>query len=97
VNTNKPCAWLLEPKVQRHPSKHLVRRVSVVAPTEEEREFAELDGDRFVPLYDRASQQDCRLCAYFTTQTGGCTSVVQCVDSMQFTATPPRRYWKESP
>lgn len=37
--------------------------------------------------------RDCRLCANFTTQAGGCVSVVQCVDSMQFKATTPRQYW----
>lgn len=37
--------------------------------------------------------RDCRLCANFTTKSGGCTSVVQCVDSMQFKATAPRQYW----
>ncbi len=37
--------------------------------------------------------RDCRLCANYTTQTGGCVSVVQCVDSVQFKATTPRQYW----
>jgi hypothetical protein len=41
--------------------------------------------------------RDCRLCAHFTTQTGGCTSTVQCVDSMQFKATTPRQYWIAGP
>jgi hypothetical protein len=36
---------------------------------------------------------DCRTCAYYTTQTGGCTSVVQCVDAMRYQPTAPRRYW----
>lgn len=40
--------------------------------------------------------RDCRLCAHFTTKSGGCTSVVQCVDSMQFKATAPRQYWVAS-
>jgi hypothetical protein len=52
-------------------------------------------------LYDQAAldsalnlwPRDCRLCAHFTTQAGGCVSVVQCVDSMQFKATTPRQYW----
>lgn len=58
-----------------------------------------------VPLYDQAAldaalnlwPRDCRLCANFTTRTGGCVSVVQCVDSMQFKATPPRQYWVSAP
>lgn len=41
------------------------------------------------PLYDQAAldaalnlwPRDCRLCGNFTTRTGGCVSVVQCVDS----------------
>ena len=37
--------------------------------------------------------RDCRLCANFTTKAGGCVSVVQCVDGMQFKATAPRQYW----
>jgi hypothetical protein len=40
---------------------------------------------------------DCRTCAYYTTQTGGCTSVVQCVDAMRYQPTAPRRYWLSSP
>jgi len=38
--------------------------------------------------------RDCRLCARFTTASGGCTSSVQCVDSDQYQATTPRQYWK---
>lgn len=57
------------------------------------------------PLYDQAAldaalnlwPRDCRLCGNFTTRTGGCVSVVQCVDSMQFKATPPRQYWASAP
>jgi hypothetical protein len=41
--------------------------------------------------------QDCRLCANYTTATGGCTSVVQCVDASQFRGTSPRRYWTAAP
>jgi hypothetical protein len=58
-----------------------------------------------VPLYDQAAldaalnlwPRDCRLCANYTTQAGGCVSVVQCVDSMQFKATTPRQYWIAGP
>jgi hypothetical protein len=57
------------------------------------------------PLYDQAAldaalalwPRDCRLCAKFTTQTGGCTSTVQCVDSDQYKATAPRQYWVSGP
>jgi hypothetical protein len=38
--------------------------------------------------------RDCRLCANYTTASGGCTSAVQCVDSDQFKTTTPRQYWK---
>jgi hypothetical protein len=56
-------------------------------------------------LYDQAAldaalnlwPRDCRLCANYTTQAGGCLSVVQCVDSMQFKATAPRQYWIAGP
>ena len=37
--------------------------------------------------------RDCRLCANYTTSSGGCTSAVQCVDSDQFKTTTPRQYW----
>jgi hypothetical protein len=58
-----------------------------------------------VPLYDQAAldaalnlwPRDCRLCANYTTKTGGCISVVQCVDSAQFKATAPRQYWVTRP
>jgi len=57
------------------------------------------------PLYDQAAldaalalwPRDCRLCAKFTTQTGGCTSTAQCVDSDQYKATAPRQYWVSGP
>jgi hypothetical protein len=59
----------------------------------------------WAPLYDQAAldaalnlwPRDCRLCANYTTQTGGCVSVVQCVDSAQFKATTPRQYWISGP
>ena len=38
--------------------------------------------------------RDCRLCANYTTASGGCTSAVRCVDSDQFQATTPRQYWE---
>lgn len=63
------------------------------------------EGEYTRPLYDRAAldaalalwPRDCRLCAKFTTQTGGCTSTVQCVDSDQYKATTPRQYWVSGP
>ena len=36
---------------------------------------------------------DCRLCANFTTKTGGCVSVFKCVEGSRFKATAPLRYW----
>ena len=51
----RPRAWLREPKVQRHPGRNLVRGVTITQPTPEEREFAELDGDALVPLYDQSA------------------------------------------
>jgi hypothetical protein len=55
MSTIKPSAWICQPKVQRHPERHLIRGVSALEPTAEEREFAEVDGDEFVPLYDQAA------------------------------------------
>lgn len=57
------------------------------------------------PLYDQAAldaalnlrPRDCRLCGNFTTKSGGCVSVVQCVDSMQFKPTRPHQYWASAP
>lgn len=55
----KPRAWLQEPKVQRIPGRYLIRGVRTIEPTEEDRQFAELDGDLLVPLYDEAERQRC--------------------------------------
>ena len=38
-------------------------------------------------------QRDCRTCHYFTTKSGGCTSVVLCVNANRYTATTPKQYW----
>ena len=54
----RPRAWLREPKVQRHPGRHLVRGVTTVELPQEEREFAELDGDNLVPLYEERALRD---------------------------------------
>ena len=51
----KPRAWLQEPKVQRHAGKHLIRGVHSIEPSEEHRQFAELDGDVLIPLYEQAA------------------------------------------
>lgn len=40
------------------------------------------------------TQRDCRLCAHYTAASGGCRSVVKCVDSDQYAATAPRQYWE---
>jgi hypothetical protein len=56
-------------------------------------------GDAIV-LVDSAlslSLQDCRLCANYTTNAGGCVSLVQCVDGAQFKGTTPRQYWTAGP
>jgi hypothetical protein len=42
---------------------------------------------------------DCRLCMNYTTKTGGCMALVQCVDADGFQPTSLRQYWmtKERP
>ena len=42
-----------------------------------------------------AAERDCRLCANFTTASGGCVSVLRCVESDQFKKTTPHQYWAE--
>ena len=44
-------AWLLEPKVQRHPHKPIQRGCYTAEPGPEQRACADLDGDRYVALY----------------------------------------------
>lgn len=51
MSTPDPVAWLLRPKVQRYPQKPMIRGVMTTRPTPENLEFAELDGDEYVPLY----------------------------------------------
>ena len=41
--------------------------------------------------------RDCRLCGNYTTASGGCVSVLRCVDSNQYKATAPRQYWEAKP
>ena len=41
--------------------------------------------------------RDCRLCANFTTASGGCVSILRCVDSNQYKATAPRQFWEARP
>jgi hypothetical protein len=48
----RPRAWLLEPKKQRYPDRYLIRGCYTTEPTKEQLEIAELDGDRYVPLYE---------------------------------------------
>jgi hypothetical protein len=55
VTTTKPHAWLLEPKIQRNPGRHLVRGYRSTEPTAQDIELAELDGDYFIPLYEQAA------------------------------------------
>jgi hypothetical protein len=45
-----PVAWLLRIKNPRNP-RFTVRGVYTIEPTQENREFADLDGDEYVPLY----------------------------------------------
>ena len=86
----RPCAWTAISWLQNRHGGHFVP---------ERRQAFD------VPLYDQAAidaalnlwPRDCRLCAKFTTQTGGCTSTVQCVDSDQYKATAPRQYWVSGP
>ena len=41
--------------------------------------------------------RDCRLCANYTTASGGCVSAIRCVDSDQYKATPSRQFWEAQP
>jgi hypothetical protein len=47
----KPVAWLLRPKIQRHPERPLVRGIYTSEPTNEQRNIADLDGDEYIILY----------------------------------------------
>ena len=55
MSEQKPRAWLQEPKVQPIAGRHFVRGVRTVEPTADEYEFAALDGDVLLPLYDAAA------------------------------------------
>jgi hypothetical protein len=39
------------------------------------------------------AERDCRTCFNYTTKSGGCVSIFQCVDGAQYKITPPRQYW----
>lgn len=54
LDWGEPVAWLLEPKVQRNPDRHMIRGCYVGARTQQDFEFAELDGDKYTPLYAKA-------------------------------------------
>lgn len=41
--------------------------------------------------------RDCRVCANFTTASGGCVAVLRCVDSSGYTPTRPRQFWEGRP
>jgi hypothetical protein len=45
-------------------------------------------------MEERERLRDCRLCRHYTTASGGCVSVLQCVAGDRFTATAPLRYWE---
>ena len=47
----EPVAWLLRPKVQRHPGKTIIRGAYTVEPSAEQMEIAEADNDEYLPLY----------------------------------------------
>jgi len=47
----RPRAWLLEPKEQRHPHKPIQRGCYTEEPSKEQQQIADLDGDRYVPMY----------------------------------------------
>jgi hypothetical protein len=51
------------------------------------------DADQMRAYGEACVAADCRLCANFTTKSGGCVSLVQCVDGSQYKATTPRQYW----
>lgn len=44
-----------------------------------------------------AAERDCRLCASYSTASGGCVSVLRCVAGDRFKATAPRQYWEARP
>lgn len=52
----QPRAWLLEPKVQRHPGREVHYGVSTLRPDAEMIEYAEVDGCKYTPLYPAAPQ-----------------------------------------
>lgn len=99
----RPRAWLYENVAGAVAVHTNTERVRFEADMRAAREYP--DAHSMVPLYDRAAidaalnlwPRDCRLCAKFTTQSGGCTSTVQCVDSDQYKATTPRQYWHSGP
>lgn len=76
----RPLAWLRKPKVQRHPGRHLVRGVTCAEPTAEEREFAELDGDMLVPLYEEHGlRNDEREACARQLERLGCHELAHCL------------------
>jgi hypothetical protein len=76
-----------------HLELHIAHRLGLRIGTVEEFGAVTTAIDAALNLWPR----DCRLCAHFTTKAGGCTSVVQCVDSAQFKTTTPRQYWSGKP
>lgn len=96
----RPCAYRL---LDAEASAHYKEEIYVFF---DAREFqtnkrAEIVCKTLDALYDKAALNrlhlDCRICAHYTTQTGGCVSVVQCVDGAQFRAKSPRQYWIAGP
>jgi hypothetical protein len=94
--------WSVKPRAFMHADGRVVSAAT--------KEAAQRDGGAMLsslsghdlPLYDQAAidsalslwPRDCRMCAHYTTKSGGCRSVVQCVDAIQFKATAPHQYWR---
>lgn len=96
----KPCAW-----AHRYSPRGLLHTLRDCQQDAEDDAAIVGGSAHAVALYDQPAldaalalwPRDCRLCAHFTTKTGGCVSVVQCVDSDQYKATAPRQYWVSGP
>ena len=78
MSEQKPRAWLQEPKVQPIAGRHFVRGVRTVEPTADEYEFAALDGDVLLPLYDAAA-----LAAAVAAERERCALLCDALDNPQ--------------
>ncbi len=41
--------------------------------------------------------RDCRTCRNFTTASGGCVSVLRCIDGSSYMQTRPMQFWEAAP